>query len=89
MNADRILNKHSLVNISNINIDAILLNNFSNKINEILGLLLTPDLINKTITIVAHKYYMKSFKYLVYDTWNCEWRSYRDLKVDEPLLVEK
>ena len=55
MEVDGILNKNGIVNISNINIDHVLLNDFSDNVNEILGLPSTPDFVNETITAVGHK----------------------------------
>ena len=47
--------------------EEILIDNFSDEMNEILGLLSTPNLIDNTVTIVGYKHHTESLKYLVHD----------------------
>ena len=82
-------NEDRTLDVSNIKIEEVLMDDFSDKVNEILGPTSTPDLIDNTITIVEHQYHARSLQYLVHDTWDCQWRVHGDLKADEPLLVAR
>ena len=82
-----LLNEDGIVDIGDINMKNVLINDFSYEINEILGLPLTSNLIDDTITIMEHKYHTRSLQHLIYDALDCEQRSYRDLKIDKPFLV--
>ena len=50
-----ILDKYGMVNISDMDFNNDLLENFSNEINKILNPLSIPDLISKSISIIAYK----------------------------------
>ena len=59
------------INLTDITFDNVLRDDFGNKFNEILGLLLTPDFLSDRISIVVYKYYTYSLEYLVYNEYDC------------------
>ena len=56
-----LLDRDKTLDVSNIN------DNFSDKVNKILGPPSTPDLINDKITIIEYKHHAGSLQYLVHD----------------------
>ena len=67
LDLSEIMNEDGIVDISNMNFNKILIDNFSDEVNEILGPLSTPDLINETILIIRYKYHAGLLEYLVHN----------------------
>ena len=70
VNLSDILDKNGIVDISDMNFDNILLENFSNEMNEILGPILALDILDEQISIIDHKYHARSLEYLVHNAWD-------------------
>ena len=61
-----ILDENGIVNISNMNFNNVLLEDFSNEANAILGPPFTLDLNNKSISNVEYKYHTRFLEYMVF-----------------------
>ena len=84
-----ILDVNGTVDISDVKLDDVLFEDFSNEVNEILVSIPAPDILDKQKTIISHEYYTRSLEYLVHNAWDCVWMKHGQLKADELLLVAK
>ena len=62
-----LFNRDGNIDLTKINFDNILQDDFSNEVNETLGTEATPDLLSDKISIISHEYYAGTLEYLVYN----------------------
>ena len=59
------------VDLTGIEFNNVLRDDFSNEVNKIWGTSSTPDPFSEQITIASHEYHVGSLEYLAHDEWDC------------------